>query len=125
MTKVTCVFCDRTEVLNVNFECRQCAVEISQLGYPRAYDCTFSLKQALRVAYGCTEEEYIEIVARPCGLCGTTAKARTVDHNHKTGKARGALCINCNLSIGQLETGKKSRKSADWQRRAREWIAVT
>jgi hypothetical protein len=36
-----------------------------------------------------------------CANCGREAKLH-LDHDHKTGKFRGYLCIPCNMGIGQL-----------------------
>lgn len=39
-----------------------------------------------------------------CAICGANQsqfiKKLYVDHNHKTGKVRGILCVNCNMLIG-------------------------
>lgn len=36
---------------------------------------------------------------RECAICGSKNKL-VGDHDHKTGKPRGILCMNCNLVIG-------------------------
>ena len=41
-----------------------------------------------------------------CAICGDgiikNKKALAVDHDHKSGKTRGLLCMNCNLGIGKV-----------------------
>jgi Recombination endonuclease VII len=39
------------------------------------------------------------------GLCAACKKnpATQVDHDHKTGKVRGILCLNCNAALGALK----------------------
>lgn len=50
--------------------------------------------------YGMTIEQYDQFVAGPCAICWTTERPRRVDHDHATGRIRGALCHNCNIVIG-------------------------
>lgn len=51
-------------------------------------------------AYGLSQEEYAALIAGgTCAVCCRVAKL-TVDHNHKTGRIRGALCNSCNLGLG-------------------------
>ena len=57
---------------------------------------------AVKKKYGLTPEQYAEVVARPCGICGTTAIERVADHDHATGEIRGALCPKHNHAIGML-----------------------
>ena len=46
-------------------------------------------------------QEYDEIMKQPCEICG--ADSKHMDHNHKTGKVRGALCVKCNIAVGVFE----------------------
>lgn len=60
----------------------------------------------LKRLYGITEEQYNELLERQdqrCAIClrhHSEFKTRlAVDHNHKTGEIRGALCNYCNHRI--------------------------
>jgi hypothetical protein len=37
-----------------------------------------------------------------CKLCGKRRRL-VADHNHKTGKYRGAICGICNVAVGRIE----------------------
>ena len=60
--------------------------------------------------YGITKEEYKSMLSAQrdvCAICGRSNSQKNkgmlhVDHCHKTGKIRGLLCHNCNVSIGLL-----------------------
>jgi hypothetical protein len=58
-------------------------------------------------AYGIEPETYYEMLKQQgnsCAICnGTSKRAMSIDHDHKTGKVRGLLCDSCNLSLGHLE----------------------
>jgi hypothetical protein len=41
--------------------------------------------------------------AKRCCICKKIPKRLCADHNHKTGKYRGALCQFCNLMIGRFD----------------------
>ena len=61
----------------------------------------------LRQTYGISSTEYDEMSKQQnhtCMICGESEKKQTltVDHDHKTGKIRSLLCINCNSGIGRF-----------------------
>ena len=61
-------------------------------------------KAAAKTRYeviGITVEEAAELKAKGCEVCGTTDNVG-VDHCHRTGKIRGALCSRCNLALGNV-----------------------
>lgn len=59
----------------------------------------------LRRTYGISEAEYDAIVAQQGGVCFVCRKPPKpgtnlhVDHDHKTGLLRGALCHHCNFRV--------------------------
>lgn len=55
--------------------------------------------------YGTTPEAFDALVASQKGKCAICSKAAKLgqDHNHDTGKARGALCQTCNTLIGMAK----------------------
>jgi Autographiviridae endonuclease VII len=73
-----------------------------------------SRKWALQARFGLSVEEYEEMLrwqSHRCAICGRaqpknpvyTDKSLAVDHDHKTGKIRGLLCMNCNMGIGRFK----------------------
>lgn len=55
--------------------------------------------------YGLTFEKWNEMVLDQGGKCAICKKETKlcVDHDHKTGKVRGLLCLTCNQGIGSLK----------------------
>lgn len=60
--------------------------------------------------YGITLDEYTKMLKNQNGICaladGTCSRdncALAIDHDHKTGKVRGLLCIKHNTSLGKIE----------------------
>lgn len=41
-----------------------------------------------------------------CDICKKRCKVQR-DHDHKTGKARGGLCFNCNMGLGYFKDSRK------------------
>jgi len=65
-------------------------------------------KRFLLQLYGITVEQYDDILKSQnggCKICGKQCKSGrklAVDHDHKTKKVRGILCMNCNKGIGHF-----------------------
>ena len=51
--------------------------------------------------FNLTKEDYENRKKKGCEICGSLISL-CLDHNHKTGKFRGILCLNCNLSLGKF-----------------------
>lgn len=63
--------------------------------------------------HGLTTEQYDGLVANGCQVCGT--RPAQVDHDHRTGIVRGALCGHCNRALGLLqEDASRLLKLADY-----------
>ena len=58
--------------------------------------------------FGITAKQYDEMFASQngrCAICMREDKRQrlAVDHDHKTGRVRGLLCLHCNVAIGKLD----------------------
>lgn len=85
-------------------------------------------KHHLNHNYGISEQDYQNILINQnfvCAICEQpenilhhkNGKPRklAVDHNHKTNKIRGLLCINCNQGLGKFQDSPDLlRKAADY-----------
>ncbi len=75
------------------------------------YDSKKQRSAFLRSHYGITFSEYEDMLKQQrgvCAICGDGKKHKTqkylhIDHNHKTSKVRGLLCIRCNTIIGNCK----------------------
>lgn len=65
--------------------------------------------------YGITTRNYDWLFLKQkgcCAICGRNQsevrehRRLSVDHDHKTGKVRGLLCLSCNTKLGWLENNK-------------------
>lgn len=59
---------------------------------------------------------YVDMQNKRCAVCGfrdpTFLSLKLVlDHDHKTGEVRGAVCVSCNVRIGIVEAGRIPRKN--------------
>lgn len=60
----------------------------------------------LKKDYGLDADRYRQMLLdqlKLCKICRQWMNRPCVDHNHKTGRVRGLLCVNCNLLIGQCQ----------------------
>jgi len=58
-----------------------------------------------RYEYNLTPEEYTKMLESQgfkCPICEKSLIKPFVDHDHKTGKVRGLLCVTCNAGLGKL-----------------------
>ena len=58
-----------------------------------------------KTIYGLTDAERLELFESSDGLCALCLEepATVIDHDHETGKVRGALCHFCNKGLGYIE----------------------
>lgn len=68
----------------------------------------------LKALYGITKEQYDEMLKSQfnlCAICELPFDVKTkphVDHDHKTGRVRGLLCVKCNTGLGMFEDSQQS-----------------
>lgn len=72
--------------------CRECRAARNREGY-------------FRRKYGMTETDRQALVDGQFGLCPICLRPgpEHVDHDHETGRVRGALCFSCNAALGQFK----------------------
>jgi hypothetical protein len=92
-------------------ECKACVRERGKTRY------TTSLSRKNNyVRYGLTIEDVQAMFEQQRGLCACCGNPETsivqrtgkikmlhIDHDHTTGKVRGLLCQDCNMSLGHLQ----------------------
>jgi hypothetical protein len=88
----------------------------------------------LRLNHGITFDAYLTLLVKQegcCAICKTTKPSPTyraeqnfhVDHDHKTGKIRGLLCLKCNRGIGIFDDDPaKVEQAAAYLRRTNESV---
>ena len=67
-------------------------------------------------SYGLYLQEYEAMMDQGCAICGVVATV--LDHDHKTGTPRAALCHKCNIAVGffEIEHADKIQKYLlDWR----------
>ena len=87
-----------------------------------------SRKQILK-GYGLTPDQYDILLESQNGVCAICGKPETrvlkgklcelaVDHDHKTGRVRGLLCVRCNLGIGSFgDSSELTQKAVEYLKR--------
>jgi len=71
----------------------------------------------LRKTYGITLADYGRMLKAQkggCAICGQKPKKRAldIDHSHKTGRVRGALCHRCNRGLAYFRDDPARFKAA-------------
>lgn len=84
----------------------------------RTPEATLKRKEKKLIArYGITLEQQKQMLSNQNGKCGICPNLLNednlhTDHNHKTGKVRGLLCVPCNHAIGLLQDSPEIALSA-------------
>lgn len=134
MTTKVCIKCNR-ELAISSFhwrsdsnkhrnDCKSCRSKASLKQYYDDHDkwksqrAKASRKYYLKKLYNMSVEDYEKMLEQQnykCAICGqheTQKRVLSVDHCHKTGKVRGALCAACNRGIGSLKESKEVLEAA-------------
>jgi ribosomal protein L37AE/L43A len=88
--------------------CKFCGKPVPATRSAKALFCSKECKSTFEL--GATLAEYEELLAAQDGRCAICKRMEPngqhkrwcVDHDHKTGRKRGLLCINCNSAIGLM-----------------------
>lgn len=105
---------------SLNSRCRSCRTEIAR-------EAKYYKK------YGITWEQYQKMLSdqdNKCLACSREADrgrgpwssrpSLVLDHNHKTGRARGLVCNRCNWALGVLENSKLMKQLKRYLRKFEE-----
>lgn len=90
------------------------------VAYQAAYDSKPENKLKSRIqhivkVYRVSKEEATLLAsADTCEICKRSGLQMHVDHDHATGRVRGVLCQNCNLSLGGFQESIESLEKAIW-----------
>lgn len=89
---------------DANGRCLGCRRVTKEAHYERnrAARISRAMTGRYRREYGMSEAEVLAMRARGCDLCGSHEKV-CVDHDHKTGRVRGALCHKHNCALGLFD----------------------
>lgn len=84
-----------------------------------------STKTNYRLKYNITLEQYdlmFEMQGGKCAICNLPELNRrlSIDHDHKTGKIRGLLCVRCNVKLSTLEDNEFVTKAKRYLKNCRQ-----
>lgn len=102
-------------------QCKSCNLEKSLEEFPKVKTPSYSLQRYNSKCKFCTNlyvhdltfkqyQELYNVQNGKCALCDLSLDTITpnIDHCHKTGLVRGALCRGCNVSLGTIEKNSDS-----------------
>lgn len=105
--------------------CKECCRSRSQRWYADNREKYLEYARARREAvdaragkFGLTVdelEEILEAYGDQCGICGDVVespKKLHLDHDHRTGRVRGVLCMHCNMGLGQFRDDPERLRKA-------------
>lgn len=92
-------------------DCKECSVKANR-ERPRQ---KINRKYWLKRYFNLTFEQYNKMFEQQNGVCAICGKPElkrnlSVDHNHKTKKIRGLLCLHCNAFLGRINDSQKILK---------------
>jgi len=74
--------------------------------------------------YGITEEDFQRMLAEQRGVCAICQRHQlyqrlAVDHDHRSKKVRGLLCVQCNRGLGRFfDSPYRLRRAAEYLEKA-------
>lgn len=86
--------------------CKACCRANARAHTPKAKRIASHRRSHMKITYELTELEYqnfMTVQDGKCAICRDELGDRKdimIDHNHKTGEARGLLCRSCNTGLG-------------------------
>lgn len=115
---------ERTKVCNICGKIKP-LVDFTIHPTSRKFACAYCLTcqriKDYKKRYDMTLRDYEKLLKKQnnkCAICGSTEigdKSRmffSVDHDHKTGKVRGLLCVHCNHGLGGFKDNPESLVAA-------------
>ena len=114
----------------LNIYCKKCRREMANKSRKKSYkeNPLKTHEDNIKRLYGITYNDYLEMEKKQnhrCGICGllleetpinnrwkSPNKHFHIDHDHKTGKIRGLLCISCNQGLGKFRHDPEILKKA-------------
>lgn len=65
-----------------------------------------------------TYQDYLDMLEdqnNQCCICKCNFRKKCLDHDHKTGKVRGILCVRCNRGLGYFaDSAARVQKAAEY-----------
>ncbi len=89
--------------------CKECHKKRAKAYYHKVNTPDKQRSHNLKRSFGISVETYEDMLSKQNGLCkickvpaSSLSKRLAVDHDHKTGKIRGLLCLYCNTGLGKF-----------------------